>query len=65
VCIAGPLAVGGLAWSASTPADWIAAAGLTVVMVAELWLAGPWSMIGRTWRRSARPVAGNFGATTW
>jgi murein DD-endopeptidase MepM/ murein hydrolase activator NlpD len=42
--------VGGLAWSARTAADWVAAAVLTVVMVAELWLAGPWSMIGRAWR---------------
>jgi hypothetical protein len=49
-CAAGPLAVGGLAWSASTAADGVIGAGLTVVMVAELWLAGPWSMIGRAWR---------------
>jgi hypothetical protein len=46
LCAAGPIAVGGLTWSARTVADGMIVAGLSAVMVAEQWLAGPWSMIG-------------------
>jgi hypothetical protein len=37
-------------WTAGSPVDAIILAAVTLVMMTDQWVSGPWSMIGRSWR---------------